>query len=78
MSDAMLADFTQRAQALSYEDTIKAIAILLEKLKTAVVKPVQEHIAEDTSFIDDMCGILSHEEAEELRQSCHLKFKEVI
>lgn len=32
----------------------------------------------DTSFIDDMCGILSHEEAEELRSHCHLHFKEIL
>lgn len=35
-------------------------------------------IVKDTSFIDDMVGILSHEEAEELLRHCHLNFKETV
>lgn len=31
----------------------------------------------DTSFIDAMGGLLSHDEAEELRQNRHLKFQEI-
>ena len=33
MSDAMIANFTQQAQFLSYDDTLTVISILLEKLK---------------------------------------------
>ena len=31
----------------------------------------------DTSFIDAMGGLLSHDEAEELKQNRHLKFQEI-
>lgn len=33
MSDAMITNFTQQAQFLSYDDTLTVISILLEKLK---------------------------------------------
>lgn len=32
----------------------------------------------DTSFIDDMFGMMSHDEAEEMREHCHLHFKETV
>ncbi|MBR6061190.1 MAG: hypothetical protein IKP67_03875 [Spirochaetales bacterium] len=41
---------------------------ILEKSK---IKP------QDTEFIDNMIGILSHGEVEEMRENCHLKFKEI-
>lgn len=63
MSNAMVADFTQRASLLSYEDTISVISLLLEKLK--MLQPKANEM--QPSFLDEMFAIA--EKSPELHKS---------
>ena len=70
---------------MPYEIAAEKIRVLPEKAVEEVMhyidyitmiyvnKPKAE---KDTSFIDNMQGILSHEDVEEIRRTSHLKFKE--
>ena len=54
--------------ATEQNEVMDFIAFLVSKREKNVVK--------DTSFIDDMQGIFSHEECEDARASLGMKFKE--
>lgn len=54
MSEAMVADFTMRANALSYEETFSVISILLERLKNSVPQR-SEKIR--PAFLDEILSI---------------------
>ena len=59
------------------ESYIPAILGFIELLKQHDEAERINSQPKDTSFIDNMVGIFSHDEIEEMRQSCHLKFKEI-
>ena len=59
------------------ESYIPAILGFIELLRQHDEMEKRENQIKDTSFIDNMVGILSHEEVEEMRHNCHLKFKEI-
>jgi len=58
MSDAMIANFTQQAQFLSYDDTLTVISILLEKLKKHEHKTEKKIMPE---FLTDIFAIADKE-----------------
>ena len=58
MSDAMIANFTQQAQFLSYDDTLAVISILLEKLKRHEHKTENQVMPE---FLTDIFAIADKE-----------------
>jgi hypothetical protein len=58
MSDAMIANFTQQAQFLSYDDTLTVISILLEKLKRHENKTEKKVMPE---FLTDIFAIADKE-----------------
>lgn len=53
MSDAMMADFSRMADAMSYEEVIAGISLLLERLK----KPFMQETQRQPVFIDDMFAV---------------------
>ena len=75
---------------MSYEQVAERIKTLPENYLTSIMGFIdllqshdeveQEKESEksiDFSFVDDMFGIISDEEADEMRKHCHLKFKEI-
>lgn len=58
MSDAMIENFTQQAQFLSYDDTLAVISILLEKLKRHEHKTEEKVMPE---FLEDIFAIADKE-----------------
>lgn len=70
MSDVQMQSFIQQAQLLDFNERIEVITYLLGTLQ-------QKEEKKDTSFIDEACGCISHEQAEILRECCGLHFREV-
>ncbi|MBP5465004.1 MAG: hypothetical protein J6Y13_07540 [Treponema sp.] len=57
MSDAMMTDFSRMADALTYEEVIAVISLLLERLK----KPFTQETQRQSSFIEDMFAVADKE-----------------
>ena len=57
MSDAMMTDFSRMADALTYEEVIAVISLLLERLK----KPFTQETQRQSSFLEDMFAVADKE-----------------
>lgn len=73
MSDVQMQSFIQMAQLLDFNERIEVITYLLGTLHQ---KEEKKDI--DFSFVDNMFGTLSDEEANEMREHSHLHFKEML
>lgn len=73
MSDVQMQSFIQQAQLLDFNERIEVITYLLGTLQQ---KEEKKEI--DFSFVDNMFGTLSDEEANEMRAHSHLHFKDVL
>ena len=72
MSDFAYAYFNTELDKLD----VPSLRAILEKVKSLLEKKeTKEDI--DFSFVDNMVGLLSHEEVEEMKEHCHLNFREV-
>ncbi|MBQ6567832.1 MAG: hypothetical protein IJR93_04170 [Treponema sp.] len=72
MSDFAYAYFNTELDKLD----VPSLRAILEKVKSLLEKKeAKEDI--DFSFVDNMVGLLSHEEVEEMKEHCHLNFREV-
>ena len=70
MSEVQMQHFMSEAIQFNFQERIQLISMLLQTLN--------EQPSKDTSFIDEACGCISHEQAEDLRNQLGLKLKEVI
>ena len=57
MSDAMLADFSRKADAMTYDEVISVISLLLERLK----RPFAQETQRQPSFMEDMFAVADKE-----------------
>ena len=73
MSDFALAYFNTELDKLD----VSSLKQILEKVKALISKKEAKQDEIDFSFVDNMVGILSHEEVEDMRNQCHLNFREV-
>ncbi|MBR4630321.1 MAG: hypothetical protein IKO57_07770 [Treponema sp.] len=73
MSDFALSYFNTELDKLD----VPSLKQILEKVKTLIAKKEAKQDEIDFSFVDNMVGILSHEEVDEMRKHCHLNFREV-
>ena len=73
MSDFAFAYFNTELDKLD----VPSLKQILEKVKTLIAKKEAKKDEIDFSFVDNMVGILSHEEIEDIKANCHLNFREV-
>lgn len=73
MSDFALAYFNTELDKLD----LPSLKQILEKVNSLISKKEAQQDEIDFSFVDNMVGILSHEEVENMRNHCHLNFREV-
>ena len=70
MSQVQMQYFMTEAAKLDFQEKIQIISMLLQTLNEVSHK--------DTSFIDEACGCISHEQADELRSQIGLRLKEIV